>query len=150
MFHYVKNTLGKVLGDLIVQMYKKSDPSEQSLWSSDVARLTFIIKDIIGTSKKSKWIMDKKGIHFTEMVIDPLIKKIHELLMDYNQECGNNVRTITKKSDLDLIEESNIKTMLSTMQNINMLLITIKLRKIHDEVLKYVAPYFNLNVSVPI
>jgi hypothetical protein len=147
LFHHKQSTLSKILGDLIVRIYKKSDPSKQSLWSSDVTRLTFIVRDIIGNSKQSKWIVDKKGIHFTETIVDPLMEKIKELLTDYNEKCGNCVRNITKKSNLDGDEESEIKNILAVMQEINLTLLTIKLRKIHMDILKYVAPYFNLNVN---
>ena len=34
-----------------------------------------------------------------------------------------------------------------SMQEANLALLTIKLKKIHTEILKYVAPYFNLNVE---
>lgn len=147
VFHHKQNTLHGILGDLIVRIYKKDNPKKQSAWSSDVARLTFIVKEMMGKSKKSKWVVDKKGIHFTETIIDPLMNKIKELLIDYNDECGATVRKISRKDVLNGMEENKIKSTLMTMQNINLTLLTIKLRKIHTEILKYVAPYFNLNVN---
>jgi hypothetical protein len=35
-----------------------------------------------------------------------------------------------------------------SMQDINLTLLTIKQQKIHVDILKYVAPYFNLNINV--
>ena len=147
LYHHKQNTLHGILGDLIVKIYKKSNPKKQSAWSSDVARLTFIIKDIIGKSKKSKWIVDKKGVHFTETVINPLLEKISDMLIEYNNECGDKVRKMSKRTVLDYEEENEIKKMLASMQEINITLLTIKLRKIHGEILKYVAPFFNLTVG---
>jgi hypothetical protein len=147
LYHHKQNTLHGILGDLIVKIYKKSDPKKQSAWSSDVARLTFIVKDIIGKSKKSKWIVDKKGVHFTETVIKPLLEKISDMLIEYNNECGDKVRKMSKRTVLDYEEENEIKKMLAAMQEINITLLTIKLRKIHGEILKYVAPFFNLTVG---
>ena len=147
LHHHKQNTLHGILGDLIVKIYKKSNPTKQSAWSSDVARLTFIIKDIIGNNKKSKWIVDKKGIHFTETIINPLLERIKDLLTDYNNECAILVNKMSKKNKLDNEEESQIRSALTSMQEINLTLLTIKLRKIHNEILKYVAPYFNLDVK---
>ena len=147
IFHHKQCTLSKILGDLIVKVYKKSDPKKQSAWSSDVARLTFIIKDIIGKSKKSKWIVDKKGLHFTETIINPLLNKVSDMLIKCNDKCGARVRKITNKCNLQNAEENEIKSKLLIMQEINSTLVTIKLGKIHADILKYVAPYFNLNFS---
>lgn len=148
IFHHKKGTLGGILGDLIIKVYKTDDPKDQSAWSSDVSRLTFIVKEIIGNkNKKSKWMVDKKGIRFTETIIDPLMNKIKDLLTEYNDECGEYVRKVSRKTILGNNEENKIKNILSLMQDISLFLITIKLRKIHNEILKYVAPYFNLNVN---
>ena len=42
-----QNLLDQFLGDFIILFYKKEDPAKQSLWSSDVARLTYIIKELL-------------------------------------------------------------------------------------------------------
>jgi hypothetical protein len=146
VFHHKQGTLSKILGDLIVKIYKKNNPKDQSAWSSDVTRLTFIVKDMMG-NKKSKWVVDKKGIHFTETIIDPLMDKIKDLLINYNDACGSYIRNTGRRSKLDDSEELKIKEMLLFMQETNLTLLTIKLKKIHIEILKYVAPHFNLNVN---
>lgn len=147
LHHHKQNTLHGILGDLIVKIYKKSNPSKQSAWSSDVARLTFIVKEMMGKSKKSKWIVDKKGIHFTETIIDPLLDKIKDMLTEYNDECAILVQKMSRRVKLDFDEENMIRNALTSMQEINLTLLTIKLKKIHNEILKYVAPYFNLDVK---
>jgi hypothetical protein len=148
IYHHKQGTLSGILGDLIVKVYKKSNPKKQSAWSSDVARLTFIIKDIVGKNNKSKWVVDKKGVHFTETIINPLMEKIQNLLIKYNTKCGKIVNKLSKKtSSLSFSEDNKIRNNLSSMQEINLTLLTIKLKKIHTEILKYVAPYFNLNMN---
>ena len=64
MFYFERNNLPEILGKAIVEEYKKDDPNDQSMWSSDVSRLTFIVKSVMGKSK-SKWVSDKNGVHFT-------------------------------------------------------------------------------------
>ena len=74
--------------------------------------------------------------------------KIQDLLTKYNTKCGKFVNKLSKKtSALNTTEENEIRSKLLTMQEINLTILTIKLRKIHTEILKYVAPYFNLNMS---
>ena len=73
---YEFNKLDTFLGDLIVESYKTKDPSEQTLWSSDVVRLSYVVKTLI--NEQSKWIMDKKGVHVLEHVIQPLLTYIEK------------------------------------------------------------------------
>ena len=49
----------------------------------DISRLTFIVKDIIGKTKKSKWITDKKGLHITQAIINPMMEIIKEKLVKF-------------------------------------------------------------------
>jgi hypothetical protein len=116
IFHHKQGTFADVLGDLIVRTYKKKDPAKQSAWSSDIARLTFIVKDIVGKTKKSKWVVDKKGLHFTEVIIIPLMNKIKELLVDYVSKCGEKIKETTNKPILTESEEEKTKEMLLKMQ----------------------------------
>lgn len=143
IFHHKRGTLIKVLGDLIVNEYKKSNPAKQSTWSSDVSRLTFIVKDIVGKTKKSKWITDKKGIHITQTIITPMMKIIKDKLSTYISKSGKHVDKLTKYSE----DEENIKDILSKMHDANLAILTIKLGKMDNEILKYIAPYFNLSVE---
>lgn len=41
VFYYNKYNLDKFLGDIIIGAYKKEDPKEQQIWSSNVMKLTF-------------------------------------------------------------------------------------------------------------
>ena len=42
VYNYENKNLHKYLGDFIIGHYKKDNPSEQSMWSSDVSRLTYL------------------------------------------------------------------------------------------------------------
>lgn len=141
IFHYKKDTLVKVLGELITNEYKKADPNKQSIWSSDISRLTFIVRDIIGKTKKSKWITDKKGLHITQTIINPMMSIIKDKLIKFVNKSGK----IINKSKID--NEDETKNILSKMHDANLALLAIKLGKIHSEVLKYIAPYFNLSID---
>ena len=141
IFHHRKDTLVKVLGELITNEYKKADPNKQSIWSSDISRLTFIVKDIIGETRKSKWITDKKGLHITQTIINPMMDIIKDKLIKYVKRSGN----LINKSKIK--DEEETKSLLSKMHDANLALLEIKLGKIHIEVLKQIAPYFNLSIG---
>jgi hypothetical protein len=144
IFHHKQNTLVKVLGELLINEYKKKDPSVQSIWSSDISRLTFIVRDIIGKTKKSKWITDKKGLHITQTIINPMIDIIKSKLSMYVNKSG-------KKIDKSMIQdEEETKEVLSKMHDANLAILTFKLGKIHGEILKQIAPHFNLDVETTI
>jgi hypothetical protein len=58
------------------------------------------------------------------------------------------VRKLGKKVDAMAIkDEEKTKDTLSKMHEANLTLLTIKLGKIHGEILKQIAPYFNLSVD---
>ena len=69
------------------------------------------------------------------------------MLIEYIDECGAYMRKSSTKSHLTTSDENKIKYTLSQMQEANMTILTINLRKIHVSILKYIAPYFNLDIS---
>jgi hypothetical protein len=141
---YDKNLLHEFLGNMIINVYKKDDPTEQSFWSSDVSRLTFVIKQIVGEPDDSEWVTDKKGTKLTKMIICPVTDEVKNILQEYIKKCGKIVRKINV---CDTEEELSGKTTLSNMQKCNEIIMKINLKTIEKEVLRYLAPYFNLNIS---
>src|SRR3990167_4946963 len=102
---YDYDKLDIFLGDLIIETYKTKDPSDQSLWSSDVVRLSYVVKTLI--DKQSQWIVDKKGIHVLEHVIQPLLTYIEKNYLvkyqtelhkskNYNEKCMEKMRKINR------------------------------------------------------
>ena len=45
---YRNKVLDKFLGDTIVDLYKKDNPEDQSIWNTDSTRLTYLLKEILG------------------------------------------------------------------------------------------------------
>lgn len=140
---YEKKLLHQYLGDLIINEYKEDNPSDQSLWSSDVSRLTFVIKEKIG--KSSKWILDKKGISLTEKIISPLTKRTKEILQEYIKSCDNKIKNL---KDFNDTIESNTRKILEKMDKTNTIIMFINLKKLNLDILKYIAPYFNLDLKI--
>lgn len=85
---YKHKTLDKYLGDSIIKLYKKENPKDQSIWSTDTNRLTYLIKELM-VNDSSSWIIDKKGIKTKEYLIDPLLGHIKSLIISYQQNSIN-------------------------------------------------------------
>jgi hypothetical protein len=144
IIHYFeKRKLHQLLGDLIVKEYKKENPENQSVWSSDVSRLTFILMQAT-KNKNNKWIVDKNGVDLTKLVIQPLVEKVIELLRDFVKECNENIQNI---DTLNPEIEYETREMLRNMEKANSVIMNIKLKKISMEILKYIAPHFNLKLD---
>lgn len=126
--------LSEYLGDFLVKCYKKEDPTQQSIWNSDTARLTYIIKDLLA-SNDSCWNQDFKGVKTTNFIIKPLLQYLNTYVKDH------------------IIKESNIFASLKgvkmywhidrirTLSNIQK---EIENGVLGGKILKYIAPYFYL------
>ncbi len=73
----------------ILWYYKKEDPKEQSLWSTDTSRMIFLVKIPVDVGKNliSKWITDKNGDELRNYVIDPIIENMKNIFSNYHQIC---------------------------------------------------------------
>jgi len=137
LYYYRRNMIASFIGDGIVAAYKKDDPNEQSLWSTDVSRVTMIIKKLMDKEKnESSWIADKKGIKTREYIIDPLMNKVKDLIKTY-------IGTMNAKA-------AGIKDVYDKMtSNWEAVRLAIKLHDeldnniYHDDILRYIAPRFS-------
>lgn len=81
---YKHKTLSEYLGNLILKLYKKANPLDQSIWNTDDNRLTYIIKELLN-DKSSNWIVDKKGVKTMQYLIHPLLEHIKKLIIVYQK-----------------------------------------------------------------
>lgn len=133
--YYEKKKLHELLGKLLIQEYRKDDPKKQSIWSSDVSRLTFILRQLT-KNNTTEWIVDKNGVDFKHIIINPLVNKVHNMIKEYVKDCHN---TIVKNND-----DNNHKiSLLMVMQKCIDISQSINLDKLSGDILRYIAPYFN-------
>ena len=102
---YKHKTLDKYLGDSIIKLYKKDNPEDQSIWSTDTNRLTYLIKELM-VNDSSSWIIDKKGTKTKKYLIDPLLKHIKSLIIYYQK---NSMNLSTNEVEIEYILETNKK-----------------------------------------
>jgi len=135
---YNVKQLDSYLGGFIVGMYYKKDPSKQSVWTSDTSRLTYFIKQLLNDGG-SKWITDKKGVKFKEIVIRPLLDFVAELLNAYTPDM------------LEEIEKSrpiwSMEVILDYQTARTKILMAIDDYILEDQILKYAAPYLFVDRS---
>ena len=131
--HYKHKTLDKYLGGPIINLYKKENPGDQSIWSTDINRLTYLIKELM-VNNSSNWIIDKKGIKTKEYLIDPLLEHIKNLIIFYQK---HNMTLSTNSVEIEFTLELN-KRILKLVDDIDD-------DVIGNNLLKYISTYLYFN-----
>jgi hypothetical protein len=114
--HQRENSLHIFIGDIIVDSYRKKDPKDQSIWNSDVSRLTFIIRDkvkdvsILPKGKKetkyiNKWVQDKKGVIVNERIVIPILQVLRDTLDKYIKVHSNEIIAMIEEDPFGYGEE---------------------------------------------
>ena len=134
IFHYNHDTLCMFLGDFLVQYYKKDNPSQQSLWNSDAARLTYVIKQYIAKNK-SLWIDDIKGAKTIKYMITPMLDYINNYVKDCIKEESDKVIDLSQEDGNIINKNLEILSEITTIINDHLL---------HDDIIKYIAAYFRM------
>ena len=133
---YEKNILDRYLGNMIIKCYKKDNPKQQSIWSSDTSRLTYVVRELLH-NKKIDWIVDKKGIKTKNYIIAPLLNYIDGLFVDYIKE-----NSITDKNQIDM---KKYEPILNKMNKIGQIMALIGNGTLAEGILSYITPDFYLN-----
>jgi hypothetical protein len=135
LFSAYKNRIAhKFLGDMIVKIYKKKNPKDQSIWTTDVSRMTYTIKQDIGKNN-SKWTIDKKGVETTSYLITPLLEEIKILSREYHEKMCMDVEN-PSTSKVMMINEIYAEIMRDIDNKI-----------LHWGILKYIASHLYLNIK---
>jgi hypothetical protein len=131
---YKHKTLNQYLGDIIIIIYKKDNPLDQSIWNTDDVRFTYIIKELLN-NKSSNWIVDKKGIKTGQYLINPLLEYIKKSITSYQKEY--DMSTLDNMDVLNMFIENSKKI----MEVIN----GIDDGVIAKDVLKYISSHLRFN-----
>ncbi|ARF09672.1 hypothetical protein Indivirus_2_51 [Indivirus ILV1] len=106
IMYYEQGRLVTFIGDYLVKEYLNEEPEKQSLWTTDLSRLTYIISE---ACKKNKniWSYDKKGVKTKKIMIEPLLKYIRNELAKYAEDNSNSIETIMLKKLTSIIQIIN-------------------------------------------
>ncbi len=135
VFKYKSNQLSKFLGNMIVAYYKQDKPEDQSIWSTDTSRLSFILMHMFTDTNKKEWNTDKKGIRITKIIIEPILNEVRSELIKCKQqwfESGKNKDNLNYMELICFAEE---------------ILIKISTGEISQGILQYIAPNFDINLA---
>ncbi len=136
IYHSSKNILSKYLGDIIVKLYKKNDSKEQSMWNSDVSRLSYIIREKIGDN--FSWTTDKSGVLVNKYVIQPYLTYIYKLLT-------KTINAITKPKKLVDLTSNQIEQNNEISKGCILIKQTIDNKILEHDINKHIAPFFYFN-----
>lgn len=144
--HYRNKKLVKYLGEFITGEYLKKDQREQSIWMSDLVRLTAIIKC-------DEWTRDKKGIKVMDIVISKITQKVKEIIMKFIQKRReeNERKYINGDNpNEDYPDDIKIKYNVTDKEIYIMFVNALELIQkidnadLNEDILKHVAPDFDI------
>jgi hypothetical protein len=137
VFNYSKHLIDTFIGDLIVKEYKKQDPKTQKLWSSDTSRLTFIVRQVLNENEKI-WLQDKKGICVIKYIIGPVLEEVKLMMKEYSNKCF---------SEMMSGQSNDMQNLTDKISSSTKLIYDINQKEIHQKILNYIAPYFQIDLS---
>lgn len=160
LFYSKQGKLEVYLGDFLVKIYKKTDPTNQSLWSTDLSRLTFIVRQLL--KKKMDWRYDKKGIKVSNTIITPLLDNIKTILKKYSDRLNDQItgkKTIKSQDsedgycsesedDRDKELDNNERMKLVDNQQVAVQIITtIDNKTLSRNIVKYISSHLSLTTG---
>ena len=139
------------LSEALIDLYKTDDPNNQSVWCTDTSRLRYVV--MMETGENQQWTGDKGGVITRKTIIDPLIKKVKELLIKYDSHYY--VREYTKWLKLKYPKNKSKHTpdmlymerYIRYQYNANKLLNEIKNNKLQKKMLVYMANHFSFGIT---
>jgi len=136
--YFKQGLINKYLGDFIVKMYKTKNPEDQSLWSSDVARLNYIVKLVINENKE-EWLTDKNGIKIRDTIVIPMLKYIDGKIYVYNKNKTKEIASCSPHEITSLLNKISIAAEISR---------DIGSGSIARDIIKYIAPHFSIDINL--
>ena len=135
IYEHNNGNLPSFIGEFIIKNYKKDDPQQQSLWSSDTVRFSYLVRELINNNTVD-WKIDKNGIKTKETIIKPIVQYIDDQVREYMEHF-----------DIDYTNNSAVEAEKKMMK----LKLSADILKDADDgvlstqILKYITPFFYLN-----
>ena len=133
IYYYKCDSLGRFLGEIVIEIYQKKDRSQQSLWNTDASRFGYIIREF--ANDKVEWAIDKGAIKVKKYTIKPMMEKIKKDLNEFI--VSRSILLKDPKADFVKIQ-GEINVAYSIIKEIDN-------GTLEDEIIKYITPSFHLN-----
>lgn len=132
IYHYNENRLDQYLGNFLVKHYKSKDPKKQSNWNSDTSRLTYINRELVNNIPN--WVIDKKGVKMTGIIIDPLLNYVKKISQEYIDQLKEKIQL--------KINNDEQKKIFGNMSSLGEIIKNINNKVISKGINQYLAPHF--------
>jgi hypothetical protein len=139
IFHHKNNNLCEYIAEIIVGVYRKPNPNEQTIWNSDESRLVYIIRDVI--NKENKWIKDQKGEKIKEYVVKPILNVAKEMMTQY---CDKHRKIIENH---DFRRGISHATIIERMYDASDIVKQINNKKLEKKIIMVMSAPFGINVA---
>jgi hypothetical protein len=153
LIHYHRQKmLSGYIGDVYIKEYVKDNPMEQGIWNTDNTRLTYYVRVILDKNKIVKptkktsqertnknnpeWVADKKGILISDYTLQPILDFLSSEITKYINTKTTYMLKYPKKPT------GKIMSNLTSCGDISILIDNGKLK---IDILKYIAPKFDLS-----
>lgn len=137
VFQHRKYLLDQFLGEFIINKYVKKDPKTQQFWSSNIKKLTFLVRHVLNKTDKV-WLKDSNGVCITKHIITPILAEIRKLIDIYIKACHAKMQLPhTPTSEFDKLHDSGFHGV--------KILYEIDQKILHHKILLYIAPYFQID-----
>jgi len=129
LFNSGEGKLANYIGDIILKHVVTDDPEDQPVWITDVARLTYLIRDLV--NNKQKWKKDTNGVKITRYVIDPILSYIDEYMTEHLNKVRLKVPTTLGDQDEHMRIQGSILSVIRALKG----------KKFTKTILLHMAPY---------
>ena len=133
LYQQKNKTLASMMGDIIINHYKKEDPTKQSLWNTDCSRFAYIIREVI--DNKVQWTVDKGGVKVHELAVEPILLYVKDQLNDYCLDKADEL--LDRDKDPIVISEE--------LHKANKLIDIINNGELGKDIIRYMTKSFYLN-----
>lgn len=141
IYFYKEKKLVTHIGDNLIKIYKKLNPQDQSMWNTDSARNSCVLRELTDKEEnKSQWITDKKGIRIIEQIIDPIINEIKVLMQNYLTEEPLYIKKYFTHSRSD----ENLRYFIHA----NDIITIVDNKTLSNDILRYITPHFYLTKDI--
>uniref|UniRef100_A0A6C0ACF0 C2H2-type domain-containing protein n=1 Tax=viral metagenome TaxID=1070528 RepID=A0A6C0ACF0_9ZZZZ len=138
------NTIHEFLGAFILTIYKKKNYNEQSIFASDVSRLSYIVKETI-YDDISEWVIDSTGLKVKQYVIKPLTDHVLNILKSYRIDLCNKATDLNTGSEYPDVSE--VVELTKKQNSVLKLISYIEDNKLDNRINKFICPSFKMDTG---
>jgi hypothetical protein len=143
LHHQHHKTLDAYIANIIVDHYKKDDPSQQSFWNCDSSRLHYIVMMKL-KDNTSDWIRDKGGKTIAEKVVKPILSFIKKEIDKYFKKNKEYYDKTSDDESINYVKNVNDSEILGSVVT------EISTSQLEYKIIKEMSIMFNLSsITVP-